>query len=224
MTSENQRNLIVGVNAATKFLFIFTKNIHTGQSEQKVLEYESIENFFEHISAISNMNQIKAIIFCTFEIAFMSCTEAYNFRLKCREFCQKNGIFCYLCGHNELTAFTALSNTKTMVNEGEEVMVVYSTIGGAVMIYFLIREKHYCRIFDIHVSMFPKILQENFMHNCKPKKVVVMIDQFMNPAIENTKDLFKKYNPSLLIHNTYQETLKNEASIEKLLHLMGVID
>uniref|UniRef100_A0A914YM82 Uncharacterized protein n=1 Tax=Panagrolaimus superbus TaxID=310955 RepID=A0A914YM82_9BILA len=93
-------------------------NIQT--SKWKNFEFNrDIENYdptqiFAQIQSATNLKKIKAMVFTIMDLCFPTIAHAYEFRLKCSEFCKSNGILYFYIPVSSIIAFSVMSKAKVM--------------------------------------------------------------------------------------------------------------
>uniref|UniRef100_A0A914YDQ2 Uncharacterized protein n=1 Tax=Panagrolaimus superbus TaxID=310955 RepID=A0A914YDQ2_9BILA len=209
--------------------------INTADGEQATLNMEEVyegkisnaKELCETLGKVLRFDRIKAILFVVVSTNFRTFKESNQFRLECREFCQKNDIFFVSVPFTTLEAIFATSETQTMVNEGEQVMVAFSIIPGHPSGITLLRNKDCYQILKYNRSryfMFTDDWKDEFFGVYDPKKVVLVHnsteDEYRKEEIAMYEDFFEEYNAASLTQGPERELL-SKAVVQKVLHLMG---
>uniref|UniRef100_A0A914Z5U5 Uncharacterized protein n=1 Tax=Panagrolaimus superbus TaxID=310955 RepID=A0A914Z5U5_9BILA len=221
---ESTRNLILQVQVGS-YLAVFGIDSQTCKKTKHEFIYTNFlkepdtVKLFENIGNIVSFKQVKAILLDCKE--FSSFEIAYKFRQEFYEFCKKHGIFyLYIPSSIVFEAFAAIFHTKTMVKEGEEVLVIFNFIPMFPDGLSFIREKNGYRKLDGHKStrqMLTQPWKREFMGNCKPQKVVVL--QLWDTDADGFKKCFKEYHP-IVITQDDDCSINHVGVVAKALHYM----
>uniref|UniRef100_A0A914PKH3 Uncharacterized protein n=1 Tax=Panagrolaimus davidi TaxID=227884 RepID=A0A914PKH3_9BILA len=217
---SSPRHLILDIHGDFFNPFVDSINISTGQVKNFQIEWKETDVFLGTIESSFDLTQVKAIVIRAMEYEVMTFQQSYAFRLKCKEFCEKHGIFYFVGNDIHLNALAAIIKTHTMVKEGEEVLIVMSKFMDLVFTVRLIREHDHYRYIGSRMLFTPMQLQIIFC-DCKPEKVIILHN---TEASEETKneinEFLKEYNP-ILLHQGFNDELEKEGLIEKVFHLTG---
>uniref|UniRef100_A0AC34GTB3 Uncharacterized protein n=1 Tax=Panagrolaimus sp. ES5 TaxID=591445 RepID=A0AC34GTB3_9BILA len=221
------RNLIVIVQDRSPLTQIFQMNIRTRQSQVQTIKFDILKatNFdplFKKLSTCANLKRVKAFAFFVADSDFPAFSDGYKFRLKCREFCESHGIFCYITALSSLVTYVAINQTKTMVSEGEEVFVIFASDLGFIFATTVVREGKAYRISKDHqsvVTTLTKSWKKSFIGTSKPKKIILV--RFSDTCWNELEKVFEEDKPEIY-EMFYTQTLFNQAMVDKVLHLMGV--
>uniref|UniRef100_A0A914Q7H6 Uncharacterized protein n=1 Tax=Panagrolaimus davidi TaxID=227884 RepID=A0A914Q7H6_9BILA len=158
---------------------------------------------------------------------FSSFKEAYNFRLKCKEFCETNEIFYFSTVYTSIQSLIATTFTKTLVIEDDEIFAIFpSEKKKAIRAEKLIRKNgqyQIVEIIDIFDVSFDKKFKEKILKNSNPKKVIFIR---MNPDVLDSyffnkcKEMFEK-DFSIEIPTKTGFEYSRDAYVIKVLHLMN---
>uniref|UniRef100_A0A914YRT1 Uncharacterized protein n=1 Tax=Panagrolaimus superbus TaxID=310955 RepID=A0A914YRT1_9BILA len=216
----SNRNLIIDVVGDIYDSAVNSLNVSTGQVKKYNISWTETAQFLDKLQSLFDLTQVKAIVIRAMEYEVMTFKESYEFRLKCKEFCDKNGIFYFVGNDIHLNAIAAVSKTCTMVKEGEQVMIVMSKLLDLVFVVKLIREKGYYRYLSSQMLYCPMMIPCAFW-DFEPKKVIILHNTGANQsAKEEINEMLKKHNP-IFLHQGDEDELEKEAVINKVLHLMG---
>uniref|UniRef100_A0AC34FZ35 Uncharacterized protein n=1 Tax=Panagrolaimus sp. ES5 TaxID=591445 RepID=A0AC34FZ35_9BILA len=229
--AEKSRNFIVEVR---DMLFnlntcIRIHNINTRKMLKKDLNYSLIikeqDKFFSSLPSMVLLKRVKALVFYLFEFDDILPSKSLAFRLRCVKFCKENGIFCFFTDEILLCPLAAVLHTKTIVSEGEGIMVIRPMGHGtnAFMATKLIREKDRYYILDCVPHVTVEEFRDCFMGEFEPKKVFIYAEPSLRDSPDNIlfqlKNFFKKYDPVLLGQD--KDKLYTDAMITKVLHLLS---
>uniref|UniRef100_A0AC34G347 Uncharacterized protein n=1 Tax=Panagrolaimus sp. ES5 TaxID=591445 RepID=A0AC34G347_9BILA len=209
--------------------------VNTTNGEQATLDMEEVyggeissaKELCAVLEQVMRLDRIKAILFIVVSTNFRTFNESNQFRLLCREFCQKHDIFFVSVPFTTLEAIFATSETQTMVTEGEQVLIAFSIMPGHPSGITLLREKNRYRILKYNRSqyfMFTDEWKEEFLGMYDHKKFVLVHnstdDEDRKEEIAMYEDFFEEYNAASLTQGPERELL-SKAVVEKVLHLMG---
>uniref|UniRef100_A0AC34GK62 Uncharacterized protein n=1 Tax=Panagrolaimus sp. ES5 TaxID=591445 RepID=A0AC34GK62_9BILA len=196
----SKRNLILQVQVGS-YLAVFVVDSQTCKKvkqefiETNFLKHPNTVILFKNIGNIVNFKEVKAILLDCKD--FTSFESGYKFRQEFAEFCKKHQIFfLYIPSSLVFEAFAAILHTKTMVKEGEEVLVIFNFVPLLPDGVSFIREKNCYRKLDTHRSLKQMLTpqwKKEFMAACKPMKVVIL--QLWDTNGDGFKKCFKEYNP-----------------------------
>uniref|UniRef100_A0A914QJL3 Uncharacterized protein n=1 Tax=Panagrolaimus davidi TaxID=227884 RepID=A0A914QJL3_9BILA len=224
----SSRNLVVRV----QFLKVVNSyNIQTKELNQQEFPYfdGNITNFFTRLQSGYNLKHVKAIAFTFMGGEFSNLVGFYNFRLKCREFCEKHQIFYLFLDSNLFQPFSLISQTKTMVKEGEKVMIFLLDLPFPPSSLAFIRQKKNYRFVKQVCSTFSPFTQqwqEDMFQGLNPKKIIFL--KFPTKChglsdLEKAQKFFKSYNPIVVdFEDGIAHTM--ETTVNKVLHLMDEKD
>uniref|UniRef100_A0AC34FSL6 Uncharacterized protein n=1 Tax=Panagrolaimus sp. ES5 TaxID=591445 RepID=A0AC34FSL6_9BILA len=189
-----------------------------------------INNFFHKLEhCIINLSQVKAIVFDNFDTNESDAVALQMNRRKCREFCQKHGIFCFCL--NILETFTNISvcKIKPLVKENEIVIVGLATDNNCSLNRFLIRKNNSYRILQVqqlsNSSSFSEHwkqeFQQQFPYQCK-RLIVVRIESIVETRlIKAITNCFKEIEKVDVILYRELESCTASLMIDTVLHLMN---
>uniref|UniRef100_A0AC34GTB9 Uncharacterized protein n=1 Tax=Panagrolaimus sp. ES5 TaxID=591445 RepID=A0AC34GTB9_9BILA len=231
----SNRDLIILVKNNVKDVLITSISIQNYQSKEEETIPCNPQNktgclkLFSQLQSMLNLNQVKAIVFYQFdELSTIKLSETYEFRLKCREFCEKNEIFCYFLNPIHWKAFGAIAETETMVKEGETVMVLFSKIEffGIPSAFKMIREKDGYRILEIvttNSTIFGIGWKNQFIGDFKPKRIILLMEKWIHDYrayVDQLNNYFKNICSDVVDTGIEEEKLFKNAIINNVLHLM----
>uniref|UniRef100_A0A914R5P4 Uncharacterized protein n=1 Tax=Panagrolaimus davidi TaxID=227884 RepID=A0A914R5P4_9BILA len=227
-TMASSRNLVLHV----KFLKVVDSyNNQTKQkNHQEFPDFDgNITNFFTRLQSAYNLNHVKAIAFTFMRCEFSNFAGFYNFRLKCREFCEKYQIFYLFLDLITFQSFSLIYQTKTMVKEGEKVMVFLLDFPFPPTALSFIRQKKNYRLVKFFYSKFPPFTQqwqEDMFQDLKPKKIIFSKGSTKCHGLsdlEKAQKFFKSYDPIVV---DFEDGLAHtmESIVNKVLHLMDEKD
>uniref|UniRef100_A0A914PPQ9 Uncharacterized protein n=1 Tax=Panagrolaimus davidi TaxID=227884 RepID=A0A914PPQ9_9BILA len=214
------RNLIIHVHNK---VLIDSYNIKTNKYnryKEQLNFHENDTKLFQQLQFIFNLKEVKAIAFSSVGFELPTYNKFYQFRLKCREFCEKNHIFCLIpAGH--LSASVALSHTQTMVQKGEKVMIFFLFGTRPVAVEYIRTTTSYQYIKHC-TSKYPSFTQKwekEMFDGLKPKKIILSKDPITSD-LEKAQKYFESYSPVVF---DFECTLENcmDPIVNKVLHLMG---
>uniref|UniRef100_A0A914PL03 Uncharacterized protein n=1 Tax=Panagrolaimus davidi TaxID=227884 RepID=A0A914PL03_9BILA len=224
----SSRNLIVHV----QYLKLADSyNIQTKQENHQEFPFfdGNITNFFARLQSAYNLNHVKAITFTFMDCEFSNFVGFYNFRLKCREFCEKHQIFYLFLDSRLFQCVSLISQTKTMVKEGEKVMIFLLDFPCPPTALSFIRKKKNYRFVKKFFSKFPPFTQqwqEDMFQGLNPKKIIFL--KFPTKChglsdLEKAQKFFKSYNPMVFDFKVgLAHTM--DTIVNKVLHLMDKKD
>uniref|UniRef100_A0A914YCU5 Uncharacterized protein n=1 Tax=Panagrolaimus superbus TaxID=310955 RepID=A0A914YCU5_9BILA len=192
-----------------KIILIHKYNVQTYEESVASIHHdinENIPEFFLKLRSVHDLRDVKAISFMFIDAAnFSSFMDAYNFRKKCQSFCKKNGIFYHFTTAATIKNSSALSSTKTMVNEDEQIAILEITSAGEVAGTMVIRGKYCYDVYQILSPKEPVFTQEwkrLFFGISNPKKVI-LLKEMNNVVTENLyeqlEELFKGVTPVIVV-------------------------
>uniref|UniRef100_A0AC35FH49 Protein kinase domain-containing protein n=1 Tax=Panagrolaimus sp. PS1159 TaxID=55785 RepID=A0AC35FH49_9BILA len=179
--------------------------------EEQLNFHENDTKLFQQLQSIFNLKEVKAIAFSSVGHEFPTYNKFYQFWLKCREFCEKNHIFCLIPPRILLTS-VALSHTKTMVQKGEKVMIFFLDMFGTppFAVEFIRTTTSYQYIKQL-TSKYPPFTQKwekEMFDGLKPKKIILSkgpnTSDFENHQIRfclQIADAFRYIAHKKIIHN-----------------------
>uniref|UniRef100_A0A914PPN8 Uncharacterized protein n=1 Tax=Panagrolaimus davidi TaxID=227884 RepID=A0A914PPN8_9BILA len=224
----SSRNLIVYV----KFLnLVESYNIQTKQkNHQEFPDFDgNITNFFTRLQSRCNLKHVKAIAFTFMGDEFSNFVGLYNFRLKCREFCEKHQIFYLFIDSALFQPFSLISQTKTMVKEGEKVMIfLLDFLFPPTALSFIRQKKNYRFVKQVcsKFSPFTQQWQEDMFQGLNPKKIIFSKGPTKRHGLCNSEKalkFFKTYNTMVVdFEDGFAHTM--ETTVNKILHLMDEKD
>uniref|UniRef100_A0AC35GB80 Uncharacterized protein n=1 Tax=Panagrolaimus sp. PS1159 TaxID=55785 RepID=A0AC35GB80_9BILA len=222
--------------ASSRYLVIHVQSQHWIASyNTQTNEYKSSKafciydgngtNLFGQLQSMFNLKHIKAIAFTFIGNEFSTFNECYNFRRKCFEFCQKNQIFCSFLYTALLPASSAISITKTMVKEGEKVMVFLVDYPGMppADIGFIRKANSYQLVSNKSnvksgYAPFTKRWEEDIFQDLKPKKII-FVQGYGSNDLEKAQKFFKSYDSSVV--TLTEVSVHYMDFVDQVLHLTG---
>uniref|UniRef100_A0AC34GNX5 Uncharacterized protein n=1 Tax=Panagrolaimus sp. ES5 TaxID=591445 RepID=A0AC34GNX5_9BILA len=137
------RQNIIYVNSLGKDLSFYLTSISAPISTFPIIEEDlNVETpigatlFFQRLQSISPLSSLKGLIFIYCHPPDL-CHSFYNFRQRCREVCEENGIICHFSYIKTFMAFVGLSMSKVKVFDGETIILV-SPRGDPVTVWSII--------------------------------------------------------------------------------------
>uniref|UniRef100_A0A914PH41 Uncharacterized protein n=1 Tax=Panagrolaimus davidi TaxID=227884 RepID=A0A914PH41_9BILA len=224
----SSRNLVLHVHCLN---LVESYNIETKQkNHQEFPDFDgNITNFFTRLQSRCNLKHVKAIVFTSMGGEFSNFVGFYNFRLKCREFCEKHQIFYLFLDSIFFQSFSLISQTKTMVKEGEKVMVFLLDILCPPTAFSFIRQKKNYRLVTQVCSKFPPFTQqwqEDMFQGLNPKKIIFSNGSTKRHGLcdlAKAEIFFKSYNPIVIdLDDGLAHTM--DTIVNKVLHLMDEKD
>jgi hypothetical protein len=217
---SSPRHLILDIHGDFYNPSVDSINVSTGQVKNFQIEWKETDVFLGTIESNFDLTQVKAIVIRAMEYEVMTFKQSYAFRLKCKEFCEKHGIFYFVGNDIHLNALAAILKTHTMVKEGEEVLIVMSKFMDLVFTVKLIREHGHYRY--IGRRMFFTLMQLQIIFwDYEPKKLIILHYTVASEEAKNEINKFlKEYNP-ILFHQSFNYELEKEGLTEKVFHLTG---
>uniref|UniRef100_A0A914YI68 Uncharacterized protein n=1 Tax=Panagrolaimus superbus TaxID=310955 RepID=A0A914YI68_9BILA len=203
-------------------------NIQT--SKWKNFEFNrDIENYdptqiFAQIQSATNLKKIKAMVFTIMDLCFPTIAHAYEFRLKCSEFCKSNGILYFYIPVSSIIAFSVMSKAKVMVEEGEEIIISCpSSASSQIYSNLLIRKKDHYQVIRSQTDSDLSLSQEwkkKLLKNSNPKKVILMRLSPMDSAhfLLKCSHLFEN---ALVIREESHFASIHNVIVEKVMHVLG---
>uniref|UniRef100_A0AC34FM17 Ku domain-containing protein n=1 Tax=Panagrolaimus sp. ES5 TaxID=591445 RepID=A0AC34FM17_9BILA len=226
--ASQQRNLIVLVDYEDDIVIIdpekdtrekvYIREIHDGK-------ITNANEFCDLLESFLPLERVKAILFIIISTNFQRFNDAQEFRLTCQKFCQKNEIFFVSVPFTCLEAIYAVSQSQTLVNEGEQVLITFSMVPGFPHGFTLLREKDRYRFLKYNRSnkfMFSDEWKKEYFDVFNPKKYI-LVHQIPNNnrqgEIEMYDDFFEELNAATITQGP-DFNLLSKAAAEKVLHLM----
>uniref|UniRef100_A0A914QK91 Uncharacterized protein n=1 Tax=Panagrolaimus davidi TaxID=227884 RepID=A0A914QK91_9BILA len=216
-TMASSRNLVLHVH------LLAVVDSYNVQTKQKIHHefFDGYTNFFDRLQSAYNLNHVKAIAFTFMDCEFSNSVEYYNIRLKCREFCEKHQIFYLFLDCNLFQCFSPISQAKTMVNEGEKVMIFFLDFLFPPTALSFIRQKKNYRFVKQVCSKFPPFTQqwqEDMFQGLNPKKII-FAKGHGSRELEKAQKFFRSYNPIVVdLDDGLAHTM--DTIVNKVLHLM----
>uniref|UniRef100_A0AC35EV83 Uncharacterized protein n=1 Tax=Panagrolaimus sp. PS1159 TaxID=55785 RepID=A0AC35EV83_9BILA len=172
MASNEDRNLIVEVEDLSSIIRIINlKNDSVSTRKFEISFAKKEENFFSLLPSMVPFNQIKALVFNLIKTKPLPPKENYEFRQRCIKLCQKHGFHCFFIGQLFISSWAAISSTKTMVNEGENILIIRPKgVGPDFMAIKLVRKKTYYEIIDARPKESAEGYLNCYMKDFEPKK------------------------------------------------------
>uniref|UniRef100_A0A914QLC0 RING-type domain-containing protein n=1 Tax=Panagrolaimus davidi TaxID=227884 RepID=A0A914QLC0_9BILA len=224
----SSRNLVLRVHCLN---LVESYNIETKQkNHQEFPDFDgNITNFFTRLRLKCDLKHVKAIAFTFVGGEFSNFVGFYTFRLKCRDFCEKHQIFCLLLNSTLFQPFSLISQTKTMVNEGEKVMVFLLDFPFPKPPLSFIRQKKNYRFINkvrSKFSLFTQQWQEDMFQGLNPKKIIFSNGSTKRRGLsdlEKAQEFFESYNPIVV---DFEDGMAHimETIVNKVLHLMDEKD
>uniref|UniRef100_A0AC35ERK8 Uncharacterized protein n=1 Tax=Panagrolaimus sp. PS1159 TaxID=55785 RepID=A0AC35ERK8_9BILA len=217
----SSRNLVLHVQYLTK---VDSYNIQTKQKDHQEF-FDGYANFFDRLQSGYNLKHVKAIAFTFMDSEFYNFVEFYNIRLKCREFCEKHQIFYLFFDYDLFLSFSPISQAKTMVKEGEKVMVFLLDFPCLPPPLTFIRQNKSYRCVNTVCSKFPPFTQQwqdDMFQGLNPKKIIFAKDHGSS-ELEKAQKFFKSYNP-IVVDFDIEGAHTMDTIVNKVLHLMDEKD
>uniref|UniRef100_A0A914YFG1 Uncharacterized protein n=1 Tax=Panagrolaimus superbus TaxID=310955 RepID=A0A914YFG1_9BILA len=180
------------------------------------------ERFFSKICGIADLTKVKAISFMFIDFHwFSNFEEAYGFRLKCKTFCETNGIFYYFTTASTIQNYCALASTKTMVENGQKVSILELNPLGTITGTTVIRHNggyHFYETLSAQKLDFTEEWKKKFIGNSNPTKVIFKPGAKNQHILEKLKEVFKDENPVIS-----EDCVINfsKYTADHVLHVMG---
>uniref|UniRef100_A0A914QGE1 Uncharacterized protein n=1 Tax=Panagrolaimus davidi TaxID=227884 RepID=A0A914QGE1_9BILA len=145
------RHLIIYVYCNSDLCQVTSYNLYNSEIKgHRMSSKVSDLRFFDEIQASFNLNNIRAFALNVDCDEFSSFAEYYKLLIRCRDFCQKYGVFFYLSNSILLDVVSAVTQTKTMIKEGEKISIILLISADNEPYYVtLIREKNSYKIFEM---------------------------------------------------------------------------
>uniref|UniRef100_A0AC34FEU7 Uncharacterized protein n=1 Tax=Panagrolaimus sp. ES5 TaxID=591445 RepID=A0AC34FEU7_9BILA len=217
---QSRRNLIIDVVGDIFESTINSVNVYTGQVKDYNFSWKETAKFFDEIRSRFDLTQVKAIVIRAMEYEVMTFKQSNEFRLKCKEFCEQNGIFFFVGNDIHLNAIAAVTKTHLMVKEGENVMIVMSKVLDLVFVVKLVREKGYYRYIGSQMLYSPMMLSTVFW-DFEPKKIIILHSAHADDSAKKEINKMLKDRKPIVLHQGKEDEFEREAVITKVLHLMG---
>uniref|UniRef100_A0AC34FMZ1 Uncharacterized protein n=1 Tax=Panagrolaimus sp. ES5 TaxID=591445 RepID=A0AC34FMZ1_9BILA len=228
------RNLVIGIQFMPSSTVIVVQKYDLTTDEEDIdrIEYDIKKNgknvreeFFDKIRSKVDLRQVKAISFMFIDyLWFPDFETAYAFRLKCKSFCEINGIFYHFTTASTIQCLYALSSTKTMVQNGQQVTILHlnpiGEIGGTTVI-----RKNGCYYFYESLTLKKIVYTEEwktqFLGDSNPTKIIFVENchnQSSNSSWKKLKEVFK--DKTVVISKDYAKHFAKYTA-EHVLHVMG---
>uniref|UniRef100_A0AC34GTX9 dUTPase-like domain-containing protein n=1 Tax=Panagrolaimus sp. ES5 TaxID=591445 RepID=A0AC34GTX9_9BILA len=184
-----------------------------------------IQFFLKYADDIISPRHVQAMIFIGNCDSFKSFPDEYFFRQQFHQYCKKNQIFCSFTVDDTMFMFDALCKTKTLLQEGEEVMFLRQREVYTVEAYVLVREKN-CYKFVKHIDpkkyRYNAELKRKLFESSEPKKIILFGESkmFVKMFVKAMKQIFAGVD--LDVYDCYMPVKEiNETVIRKVWHDMG---
>uniref|UniRef100_A0AC35F552 Uncharacterized protein n=1 Tax=Panagrolaimus sp. PS1159 TaxID=55785 RepID=A0AC35F552_9BILA len=215
----SSRNLIVHFQ---RDQMVKTFNILTNELKLGTLIFdENSPYYFVQLQSMCNLKHVKAFLFNADDFHFSNFAEYYDFCLKCREFCEKHQIFYFFTFLPFITSANALKQTKTMVKQGEKVMLFLMDRSGipAAGFTFIRKSNSYQMVSQWPSPPLIQQMEEYILGQLKPEKVIVL-KRFGSKKLKESQKFFKNYNYTVI---TMAELMAHymDPVVDKVLHLTG---
>uniref|UniRef100_A0A914Q922 Uncharacterized protein n=1 Tax=Panagrolaimus davidi TaxID=227884 RepID=A0A914Q922_9BILA len=228
MSSKNRDS--IGLFLGFNNLMVFNVETLKWKNYELFGEIKSLNPtiIFNAIKSAFNLQKLKALIFTIMDSQFSSFKEAYNFRLKCKEFCEKNEIFHFSSVYTSIQSLIATTFTKTLVNKNDEIFAIFpSEKKQAIRAEKLIGKNGQYQVVEIidifDVSSFDEECKEKILKNSNPKKIIFLQmspDELESNFFSKCKEMFEKDKFSVEIPTKTGFEYARDAYVIKVLHLM----
>uniref|UniRef100_A0AC34FM97 Uncharacterized protein n=1 Tax=Panagrolaimus sp. ES5 TaxID=591445 RepID=A0AC34FM97_9BILA len=155
-----------------------------------IKDVNSPSKFFQELSTLFPLKRIKAFVMVLMDFTNPSIQLQTAFKKRCQDICKQNGIFFYSPLFASASLFCALLSTKTLINEGEYVIIINSDVGRTHRnVVKRIDGKYRLQeagIIDVPVNR--KGLKERIFGSHKSSKVILMTI-FPNHVTQNSDEL-----------------------------------